>query len=680
MFKNQKFTASAECALRVAHEAACELGHGYVGSEHLLLGIAQVEDCAAGKLLARSGATHAAVRKKICAVIGNGSPGVVTPQGLTPRAKRVVSGALSEAQRMSNPYVGTEHLLMAIAGESDCTGARILALLGVSQTQLYRELAGGNAPKTASPAPTRAAGDCKLLAQFGRDLTAAARAGTIDPIIGRERETERMIRTLTRKTKNNPVLLGEPGVGKTAVAEGLALKIAAGNVPASVSDKRIIMLDIPGMVAGTKYRGEFEDRVKNITKEVIAAGDVILFVDEMHMLVGAGAAEGAVDAANILKPALSRGEIQIIGATTRSEYHKYIERDAALERRFQPLEIEEPSGDETRAILLGLRKRYEEHHGISISDEAITAAVALSTRYIPDRKQPDKALDLIDEASSKVRLHMSASDKVSLLPEHIADVVSDLTGIPATRVGESETLRLLNLEDILKERIIGQDEAVSAVSRAVRRGRVGLKEPTRPCGSFLFLGPTGVGKTELAKALSDAVFGSERALIRIDMSEYMEQHTASRLIGSPPGYVGHDDGGQLTERVRRRPYSVVLFDEMEKAHPEISNLLLQILEDGTLSDSQGRHVDFSNTIIVMTSNIGASKLASEQVSGFSQAGGAPINMKSDVLRELRNAMRPELLNRIDEVVVFNNLSADNIGIITEKLLSDVSRRALALGV
>ena len=668
-----KFTPRAEEALRLSQEAAGELGHGYVGTEHLLLGLIREEEGVAHTVLTESGLTDEMIVEILKKSVGAGLPGGNPAQGLTPRAKRVVEIAMEDSMRGGYNYVGTEHLLAGLLREGNNMAVRILRTAGVDAKHLYTALMqklsesprsrGGENAKTGG-APREDSGKNKTLKEFTRDLTADARAGRLDPVIGRDSEIQRVIQILSRRTKNNPCLIGEPGVGKTAIAEGLARKIAMGDVPDELLDQKILSLDLGGMVAGTKYRGEFEERIKKVLEEVRKSGDVILFIDELHTIVGAGSAEGAVDAANIIKPALGRGEIQVIGATTLNEYRRYIEKDAALERRFQPVQVGEPSQEATLEILKGLREKYEAHHKLHITDEALSAAVTLSARYINDRFLPDKAIDLMDEAASRVRMETeelspelkSLEEKIAALAkdkeaaieaqdyekaaqlrdieknyqeqveqerdqrrrnsrqhrpvtaEDIAAVVSGWTGIPVTRLTEDEGQRLLHMEDTLHQRVVGQDEAVKAVARAIRRGRVGLKDPKRPIGSFLFLGPTGVGKTELCKSLAEAMFGDENAMIRIDMSEYMERHTVSRLIGSPPGYVGHEEGGQLTEKVRRKPYSVVLFDEIEKAHEDVWNVLLQILDDGRITDSQGRTVDFKITVIVMTSIIGAKNL------------------------------------------------------------------------
>ena len=745
---NSRFTQRAESAIRSAQEAAQELGHGYVGSEHILLGLVRETDGIASKALARVGADPDKLKNAVIEAVGEGQSGAPV-QGFTPRGKRIIELAIAEATRHGHNFVGTEHILMGLLRESDCVAAQLLANLGADPRQLYGTLeqmtgsAGAEPPRSdgaENPRPGRAAREnpanasTKTLNKFGRDLTDMAREGKLDPIIGRDEETARVIRILSRRTKNNPVLIGEPGVGKTAVAEGLAERIAAGDVPETLKNKRLFSLDLGGMLAGTKYRGEFEERIKTAIDEVKNAGNVILFIDEIHTLIGAGAAEGAIDAANILKPALSRGEIQVIGATTIDEYRKHIEKDAALERRFQPVTVGKPSEAEAVEILKGLRDRYEAHHGLKIPDDAIKSAVELSARYIGDRRLPDKAIDLIDEACSRVRMatatapdslkemeeHLarlatekeaavaaqdfelaaklrdeekaakedleqersawqgrSSGERSEVTAEDVAAVVSGWTGVPVTRLTEDEAQRLLHMEEILHRRVVGQDEAVTAVSKAIRRGRVGLKDPKRPTGSFIFLGPTGVGKTELCRALAEALFGDENAMIRVDMSEYMEKHSVSKLIGSPPGYVGFDEGGQLTEKVRRSPYSVVLFDEIEKAHPDVFNILLQILEDGRLSDSQGRVVDFKNTIIVMTSNLGAHDLMERKRLGFGEdSSEAPSDseVRATVMQRLREAFRPEFLNRIDEIIVFHRLDKETIREIARAMFDTVAAR------
>ncbi len=754
MRNSDRFTERAEAVIKNAQLAARELGHSYVGSEHILLGIAREGGGQGARILRESGLTNSLLTELIEKYVGRGDRGSPA-QGLTPRAKRVIELAIGDAGRLGHNFVGTEHLLMGILREPDSTAARIITSTGLDLNRMYTDILstfGGAAVRnaqrqTAAAAASSRSGtrhvDTKTLDQFSRDLTELAGKGKLDPVIGRDKEIHRVIQILSRRSKNNPVLIGEPGVGKTAIAEGLAQRVSLGDVPEDLRGKRVVSLDLTSMLAGTKYRGDFEDRVKNVLKEVQRAGDVVLFIDELHTIMGAGAAEGAIDAANILKPALSRGEVQIIGATTLDEYRKHIEKDAALERRFQPVTVDEPTAEESVEIIRGLRDRYEAHHKLKISDEAIQAAVELSARYINDRYLPDKAIDLVDEAASAVRMEKLtppeelkaieariaalASEKDAAVKaqdyeqaaqlrdrereqreelerlrgkwsqsqdgrrgcvtaEDIAAVVSGWTGVPVTSLTQSESERLLHMEEILHKRVIGQDEAVKAVSRAIRRGRVGLKDPKRPIGSFLFLGPTGVGKTELCKALAEAVFGDENAMIRIDMSEYMEKHTTSKLIGSPPGYVGYDEGGQLTEKVRRKPYSVILFDEIEKAHEDVFNIMLQIMDDGRLTDSQGRHVDFKNTIIVMTSNVGARNITDEQKRlGFSQ-DEAPdeeqreAETKKLIMSDLRKTFKPEFLNRIDETIVFHRLTRENITDIARGLLERVRVRMTTMGV
>ena len=748
-----KFTPRAEEALRLSQEAAEELGHGYVGSEHLLLGLIREEEGVAHRVLSEFGVTDEMVCSVLQRSVGHGVSGTAPSQGLTPRAKSVVELAVSEAGRMGSGYIGTEHLLMGMLREGGNMGLRILRTLGVDPNKMYSAvLKKLNDTSRAVPSGSAAPGrdgdkkSGKALAEFTRDLTEAARSGKLDPVIGREKEIQRVIQILSRRTKNNPVLIGEPGVGKTAIAEGLAERIASGDVPEDLLDKRVLSLDLSGMVAGTKYRGEFEERIKNTLDEVKKDGNIILFIDELHTIVGAGSAEGAVDAANIIKPALGRGEIRVIGATTLNEYRKYIEKDAALERRFQPVTVGEPTPEATLEILKGLRDKYEAHHKLTITDEALEAAVQLSKRYIGDRFLPDKAIDLMDEAASQVRMDAESSspdlkaleEKISTLhrekaeaiagqdfekaaqlrdieknyqeqveierdnwrkqmaqnrgsvtADDVAKVVAGWTGIPVTRLTEDESMRLLKLEEKLHQRVVGQDDAVAAVAKAIRRSRVGLKDPKRPIGSFLFLGPTGVGKTELCKTLAEAMFGDENAMVRIDMSEYMEKHTVSRLIGSPPGYVGHEEGGQLTEKVRRKPYSVVLFDEIEKAHEDVWNILLQILEDGIVTDSQGRKVDFKNTVIVMTSNVGAKNItAAESKLGFDgkekdekeseEARFARI--REAVMTDLKRTFRPEFLNRIDEIIVFRQLTQENIVQIARRMLDVTGQRMAQQGI
>ena len=747
-----KFTPRAEEALRLSQEAAEEMGHGYVGSEHLLLGLIREEEGIAHRVLAEYGVTDEMVCGVLQRSVGKGLSGAAPSQGLTPRAKSVVELAVSESARMGSSYIGTEHLLMGILREGGNMALRILRTMGVDPKKMYSSIVKklNDTPHTvtsgASTANRESDKKNKTLAEFTRDLTEAARSGKLDPVIGRDKEIQRVIQILSRRTKNNPVLIGEPGVGKTAIAEGLAERIASGDVPEELLDKKILSLDLSGMVAGTKYRGEFEERIKNTLAEVKKAGNVILFIDELHTIVGAGSAEGAVDAANIIKPALGRGEIRVIGATTLNEYRKYIEKDAALERRFQPVTVGEPTPEATLEILKGLRDKYEAHHKLTITDEALEAAVQLSKRYIGDRFLPDKAIDLMDEAASQVRMTAEASspdlkaleEKIAALhrekseavtaqdfekaaqlrdiekdyqeqveierdnwrkqmaqnrgsvnADDVAKVVAGWTGIPVTRLTEDESMRLLKLEEKLHQRVVGQDEAVNAVAKAIRRSRVGLKDPKRPIGSFLFLGPTGVGKTELCKTLAEAMFGDENAMVRIDMSEYMEKHTVSRLVGSPPGYVGHEEGGQLTEKVRRKPYSVVLFDEIEKAHEDVWNILLQILEDGIVTDSQGRKVDFKNTIIVMTSNVGAKNITADAARlGFD--GGDKDEKETEevrfsrirdaVMADLKRTFRPEFLNRIDEIIVFRQLTEDNIRQIARRMLDVTGARMAQQGI
>ena len=730
MYEFKGFTSKANNALNLAMQSAGAMGHTYIGTEHILLGLAKEGSGVAATALRNAGLKTDELEKRIKEASGYSRPRTLTPSDFTPRAKRVMQNAVIIASRSGSSYVGTEHLLLSIIQEDDSYAYNFLSELNVNMNTVMdsaEEIVG------ESDGSDRGSGENTALEKFGRDLTKAAKNGEIDPVIGREKEIERVIQILSRRTKNNPVLIGEPGVGKTAVAEGLALKIVEGQVPEILKDKRIVTLDLTGMIAGSKYRGDFEERIKNAIDEVKKSKDIILFIDELHTIVGAGSSEGSTDAANILKPSLARGDFQVIGATTVSEYRKYIEKDAALERRFQPVNVGEPSKEETEQILFGLRDRYEAHHKVKISDEAIKAAVSLSSRYIADRFLPDKAIDLIDESASKVRLKSMTTppnlkqleDKIKSLDaekqsaineqeferaaklrdeqkslqelldaenkkwndakssatgevtaEDIAEVVSDSTGIPVVQLTEEESDRLLRMESILHDRVVGQDEAVKAVAKAIRRGRVGLKDPKRPVGSFIFLGPTGVGKTELCKALAQAMFGDENAMIRLDMSEFMEKHTVSKLIGSPPGYVGYDEGSAFTEKVRRRPYSVILFDEIEKAHPDVFNALLQILDDGRLTDSQGRTVDFKNTVIIMTSNVGARLLTEKQNAlGFTgNAEKADENVKELVLGELKNTFRPEFLNRVDDIIVFNKLTTDEIKEIAVKMLEGLKER------
>ena len=740
MYRFNGFTEKANRAINLAMEAAQELGHTYIGSEHLLLGLLREGSGTACELLNSKGVTDDKIANMIAETVGKGSRTSLSPDDFTPRGKHILELAMAAARGMQEGYVGTEHILLAILEEGQSYAVRFLEELGVDPRELASRIVGaaqegaGSMPGQGGPRGKKGKSDTPTLSQFGRDLTAMAAEGKLDPVIGRSKEIERVIQILTRRTKNNPCLIGEPGVGKTAIAEGLALKIHENQVPELLKDKRVVALDLTGMVAGTKYRGDFEERIQSAIDEVKKAGNIILFIDEVHTIVGAGSAEGSTDAANILKPSLARGDLQVIGATTINEYRKYIEKDAALERRFQPVMVGEPSEEEAVLILKGLRDKYEAHHKVKITDAAIEAAVKLSTRYISDRFLPDKAIDLIDEAASRVKLRTltappnvreteeeikrlcaektaavnaqdferaaklrdeekqkrdeleklkndwqkkSDHDAAEVTPDEIAEIVSGWTGIPTGTLTEEESERLLRMEQILHERIVGQDEAVSAVARAIRRGRVGLKDPKRPVGSFLFLGPTGVGKTELCKTLAEALFGTENAMIRMDMSEYMEKHTVSRLVGSPPGYVGHEEGGQLTEQVRRRPYSVLLFDEIEKAHPDVFNILLQILEDGILTDSQGRKVDFKNTVVIMTSNIGARRISERKAFGFgenSDKHNDQSKIKEDVMSELRREFRPELLNRIDDIIVFQQLSKEDIQEIARRMLRTLSKR------
>ncbi len=748
MKNTERFTLRARRAIEEAYQASSQLGHSYVGTEHLLIGLMREGEGLACRCLRRSGLETVAVTELVTSAAGRGTPGPPA-QGLTPKAKKSIELACSDAARLGHSFVGTEHILMGILRQSDCAGTKALEEAGIDPNKLYTDVldifSGPEyraRPEEGSVRPAARRGDTRVLDQYSRDLTDMAVRGQLDPVVGRERELERVIQILSRRTKNNPILIGEPGVGKTAVAEALARRVAAGDVPDHLRRKRVVALDIPSMLAGTKYRGDFEDRVKTVIKEVAKAGDVILFVDEMHTIVGAGAAEGAIDAANILKPALGRGLIQVIGATTLEEYRTHVEKDAALERRFQPVTVAEPTREESVRILMGLRDRYESHHGLVITDGAVKAAVELSGRYIPDRFLPDKAIDLIDEAASRVRMAgarvpegvRAAEERVQSLralkeqavkdqdfegaatlrdqerlgrqeldvarsawtaqagsmpmqvgPEDVAAVVSGWTGIPVENLTREESERLTHLEDIIHRRLVGQEEAVSAVCRAIRLGRVGLADPDRPVGSFLFLGPTGVGKTELCRALAEAVYGDEQAVIRVDMSEYMEKHAVSRLIGAPPGYVGHDEGGWLTDRVRRRPWSVVLFDEMEKAHEDVWGLLLQILEDGVLTDAHSRKTDFKNTVVVMTSNVGAQAiLGGSRPLGFSgredSAQERYERLRERVMEEARRVFRPELLNRVDAIVVFRALEREQIRRIARRLLEKVERRLNGKGV
>ena len=685
MKSNEKFTQRAELAIENARLAAGEMGHGYIGTEHLLLGIMMESDGLGARILLRHGIDKAQLWRIVLRANGSGSPGR-PEQGLTPRARQAVEQAAQEARQLQQGYIGTEHLLLGLLRQNDCGAAASLREAGADLNDIYTDImavfgnpGSNNRSQTGTARGTVRRADTKMLDQYSRDLTEMAAAGRIDPVVGRGNEIRRAIQILSRRSKNNPVLVGEPGVGKTAVAEGLALCVSRGQAPAELRDKRIVSLDIPALLAGTKYRGDFEERVKSVLRDVKRAGDVILFIDELHTIIGAGSAEGAIDAANILKPALGRGEVQIIGATTPEEYRRHIEKDAALERRFQPVKVTEPGREQTMEMLQSLRPALEKHHGVSLDEEALTAAYELSVRYINDRFLPDKAIDLLDEAAAAVHVE---GGRRPVTAADVAQVVSLWTEIPLSSLDESESQRLQGLEEQLKQRIIGQDEAVSAVARAIRRSRVGLKDPRRPVGSFLFLGPTGVGKTELCRALAATVYGDENAMIRLDMSEYMEKHSVSRLIGSPPGYVGYEDGGQLTEKVRRKPWSVVLFDEIEKAHEDVWSILLQIMDDGHLTDATGRRVDFSNTVIVMTSNIGAKTITENRPAlGFADSQRRDEeDMNQKVMAELRATFRPEFLNRVDETIVFHRLSEEHLCAITQTLLEQVKERFQALGI
>ncbi|MBO1582506.1 MULTISPECIES: ATP-dependent protease ATP-binding subunit ClpC [Bacillus] len=730
-----RFTERAQKVLALSQEEAIRIGHNNIGTEHILLGLVREGEGIAAKALIALGLSPEKVQKEVEGLIGRGTEMSQTVH-YTPRAKKVIELSMDEARKLGHSYVGTEHILLGLIREGEGVAARVLNNLGVSLNkarQQVLQLLGSNEATSGHQGGASANANTPTLDSLARDLTVVAREGRLDPVIGRSKEIQRVIEVLSRRTKNNPVLIGEPGVGKTAIAEGLAQQIVNNEVPETLRDKRVMTLDMGTVVAGTKYRGEFEDRLKKVMDEIRQAGNIILFIDELHTLIGAGGAEGAIDASNILKPSLARGELQCIGATTLDEYRKYIEKDAALERRFQPIHVDEPSLEESIQILKGLRDRYEAHHRVSITDDAIDASVKLSDRYITDRFLPDKAIDLIDEAASKVRLRsyttppnlkelevkleeirkekdaavqsqefekaaslrdmeqrlrekledtkrqwkeQQGKENSEVTVEDIANVVSTWTRIPVSKLAQTETNKLLNLESILHDRVIGQDEAVVAVAKAVRRARAGLKDPKRPIGSFIFLGPTGVGKTELARALAESMFGDEDAMIRIDMSEYMEKHSTSRLVGSPPGYVGYEEGGQLTEKVRRKPYSVVLLDEVEKAHPDVFNILLQVLEDGRLTDSKGRTVDFRNTIVIMTSNVGAEALKRNKHLGFNvqDEGRDYSDMKGKVMDELKKAFRPEFLNRIDEIIVFHMLEKKHIQEIVTLMVNQLVNR------
>ncbi|RJX27270.1 MAG: ATP-dependent Clp protease ATP-binding subunit [Dethiobacter sp.] len=737
-----RFTERAQQVLVLAQEEAKRLNHNFIGTEHILLGLVREGSGIAARSLQNLGVELSRVRSEVEKIIGKGEKTLVQGISYTPRAKKVIELAIEEGQNLGHNYVGTEHLLLGLLREGEGIAAQVLTILGIDLKKARREviqllggeaqMGGGQSAKNVPQTPTVDA--------FGRDLTKMAREGKLDPVIGREKEIERVIQILSRRTKSNPCLIGEPGVGKTAIAEGLAQRIAEGDVPDILRDKRVVTLELAAVVAGTKYRGEFEERLRKLMLELQQAGNVIIFIDELHTIIGAGAAEGAIDASNILKPALAKGELQAIGATTLDEYRKYIERDPALERRFQPIMVGEPTKDESLEILKGLRDRYEAHHRVKITDEALEAAVKLADRYIQDRYLPDKAIDLIDEAASRVRLrnytappdlkemeeklenlrqekeaavrgqefeHAArlrdkeqqfrarlnelkkeweqkkvVSDLAVVTEEDIAHIVSSWTGVPVKKLAEEESARLLRMEDLLHQRVIGQHEAVQAVSRAIRRGRAGLKDPKRPIGSFIFLGPTGVGKTELARSLAEAIFGDEDNIIRLDMSEYMEKHTTARLIGAPPGYVGYEEGGQLTEKVRRKPYSVILLDEIEKAHPDVFNILLQILEDGRLTDGKGRTVNFRNTVVIMTSNVGANYIKKQQGMGFrpTDAEKTYEQMKNRLLDELKRTFRPEFLNRVDDLIVFKSLTEEDIAQIVNLMLNELAKRIADYGL
>ena len=738
----ERFTEQAKQVMKIAEDISEQLGHNYMGTEHILIGLLDAEGVAS-KILVTNGLDKDKLMELIDQLIApDGKVGFAEVNNITPRARNIIAKSYDLANRFKSKQVGTEHILLSLITEKDCIAIRLLNTIGIDIRKIYMDCLntmGVNPQDMRMDGPkgrSSERGVTPTLDKYSRDLTKQASEGKLDPVVGREEEIRRVIQILSRRTKNNPCLVGEPGVGKTAIVEGLARKIVEGDVPDTVKNKRVVTLDLSGMVAGSKYRGEFEERIKAVISEVINSGDVILFLDELHTIIGAGGAEGALDASNILKPSLARGELQLVGATTREEYRKHIEKDAALERRFQPIDVAEPTSDETLQILKGLRPAYEEHHKVTITDEALEAAVKLSTRYINDRFLPDKAIDLMDEAASRIRLEVysdspkrkEAEEKLKALEnekeeaikneeyekagaikkkqtrlkkqiekideeikehreerelfvtgEDIAAVISSWTKIPVKKLKEEESERLRKLEEILHKRVVGQEEAVSAVAKAIRRGRVGLKDPNRPIGSFLFLGPTGVGKTELSKALAEAVFGTENSIIRVDMSEYMEKHSVSKMVGSPPGYVGYDEGGQLSEKIRRNPYSVVLFDEIEKAHPDVFNILLQVLDDGHITDAQGRKVSFKNTIIIMTSNAGAQNIIAPKTLGFSSENDAKADynrMKDGVMDEIRRIFKPEFLNRIDEIIVFHSLSRENIKEIVSIMFKKISDRAL----
>ncbi len=740
----EKFSERARRVLTIAQEEARNLNHSYIGTEHILLGLVREEEGVAARVLTNLGISLGKVRSAVEFIIGRGEKPGTGETGLTPRAKKVIELAIDEARQLGHNYIGTEHLLLGLLREGEGVASSVLDSFGITLERARAETAHILTQGTPRAKLGRSTSRTPALDQLGIDLTAAARAGKLDPVIGRHKEIERLIQILSRRTKNNPALIGEPGVGKTAIVEGLAHRIVAGDVPETLEDRRLITLDMGSLVAGTKYRGEFEERLKKVIDEIKTAANCVLFIDEFHTMVGAGAAEGAVDAANILKPSLARGELQCIGATTLDDYRKYVERDAALERRFQPVLVEEPSADETLEILRGIKERYEEHHHLSISDEALSSAATLAARYIPDRFLPDKAIDLVDEAASRVRIRhrtmpitlkeakqlgdsirkdkdaalatqqydyaaelrereIQIDDKIKKLEEEwrseqeqekpevtaedIAEVVSMWTGVPVVQIAGDETSRLLNMEEVLHRRIIGQDEAINTIAKAIRRARAGLKDPRRPIGNFIFLGPTGVGKTELVRTLSEFMFGSEDTLIRIDMSEFMEKFAVSRLVGAPPGYVGYDEGGQLTEAVRRKSYCCILLDEIEKAHPDVFNLLLQIFDDGHLTDAKGRRVDFRNSIVIMTSNVGAELIRKGTTIGFtSHSDEAKTReqsyerMKENLLGELKKAFRPEFLNRVDGVVVFHSLTKEQIRSIVDLMMTTVSQQLIEKGI
>jgi ATP-dependent Clp protease ATP-binding subunit ClpC len=742
-----KFTERARRVLTLAQEEALRFNHNYIGTEHLLLGLVREGEGVAAKVLANLGVELNKVRSAVEFIIGRGDRAVMGEIGLTPRAKKVIELAVDEARRLGHHYIGTEHLLLGLVREGEGIAAGVLESLGVSLDKVRAEVTrilSQSQPQGAAQGGRASATRTPTVDQLGIDLTAAARAGKLDPVIGREKEIERVVQILSRRTKNNPVLIGEPGVGKTAIVEALAQRITKSEVPDMLQNRRLVTLDIGSLVAGTKYRGEFEERLKKVIEELKSAGNCILFIDEMHMLVGAGAAEGAVDAANILKPSLARGELQCVGATTLDDYRKHIEKDAALERRLQPIMVNEPSLEDTIEILKGVKPRYEEHHGLTITDEALEAAAELASRYVPDRFLPDKAIDLVDEAASRVRIKRSYAppshnevskgldslrkekqeaidsqqyehaaelrdrevqlqdklegmdsewqtereeERPEVTAEDICEVVSMWTGIPVTRIASEESQRLLHMEDALHEKIVGQDEAIHNISKAVRRARAGLKDPRRPIGVFMFLGPTGVGKTYLARVLSEFMFGSEEAMIKLDMSEFMEKHNVSRLIGAPPGYVGYDDAGQLTDTVRRKSYCLILLDEIEKAHPEVFNMLLQIFDDGHLTDAKGRRVDFRNTVVIMTSNVGSDLIRKETALGFSvkveeaqKAADQHAKMKDKVLNAMKNVFRPEFINRLDATVVFHALTREHIRLIVENEIKQIDKQLTAKGV